>query len=82
MVEGAWIWGVRGGEWSVMRGEDRGRENGGERIEVAVWHGEQPDVHVEVGELSVKREDVGGKEEAAERREEMECKAEFVVVCA
>ena len=65
MVEGAWIWGVRGGEWSVMKGEDGGRENGGERIEVAVWHGEQPDVHVEVGVLSVKRGDVGGKEEAA-----------------
>ena len=71
-----------GGEWSVMRGEDRGRENGGERIEVAVWHGEQLDVHVEVGELSMKRGDVRGKEEAAERSEEVECDGEFVVVCA
>ena len=40
MVEGAWVWGVRRGEWSVMRGDDGGGEDGGERIEVAVWHRE------------------------------------------
>ena len=70
MVEGAWVWGVRGGEWSVMRGDDGGGEDGGERIEVVVWHRERLDVHGEVGELSVKRGDVGGKEEVVERSEE------------
>ena len=35
----------------------------------------------EVGELSVKRGDVGGKEEVVERSEEVECKGEFLVVC-
>ena len=82
MVEGAWVWGVRGGEWSVMRGDDGGGEDGGERIEVVVWHRERLDVHGEVGELSVKRGDVGGKEEVVERsEEEVECEGEFLVVC-
>ena len=36
---------------------------------------------MEVEELSVKRGDVRGKEEALERSEEVECKGEFLVVC-
>ena len=82
MVEGAWVWGVRGGEWSVMSGDDGGGKDGCERIEVVVWHRERLDVHGEVGELSVKRGDVGGKEEVVERsEEEVECEGEFLVVC-
>ena len=39
-------------------------------------------MHGEVGELSVKRGDVWGKEEVVERsEEEVECEGEFLVVC-
>ena len=59
--------GSKGGEWSVMRGDDGGGEDGDERIEVAVWHRERLDMHGKVGELNVKRGDVWGKEEVVER---------------
>ena len=65
-----------------MRGDDGGGEDGSERIEVVVWHREQLDVHGEMGELSVKRGDVGGKEEVVERsEEEVECEGVFGCVC-
>ena len=39
--------GSKGGEWSVMRCDDGGGEDGGERIEVVVWHRERLDVNGE-----------------------------------
>ena len=62
----------------MMRGDDGGGEDGGERTEVVVWHRERLDVHQEVGES---RGDVGGKEEVVERsEEEVECEGELRVM--